>query len=338
MIKDFLISFKDSISKKATNPFLGTYFGVWLIRNWDLVYAVFNFDEVDNLQTRLAYINHYYTHCPFFENLCWNLLIAFAVLIATYTVLGLSRLIVNTYDKRIAPHISKITDSNSIVDKDVHKLVINNVNDLEQKLNQSREDKSKLQSESIKHEKELEDIKVKLINYNRLEADQKTSHERILKLEEDNKDLVSKFNNALKNSTKANELKSLYREDLISMLQYENYYKTDKHLFETFKSLKSKSKLEYTPLEYPINENYSQGEIKSTYTNLVENRSASIFKVLCERINKNIWTNNSVNSKEITDFKSKGLIIRLLSTNDETQYELTEKGKLVYQYIKNMST
>ena len=45
MIKDFLVSFKDNFKEKTRNPFLGTYLIVWLIRNWELIYTLFNFDQ-----------------------------------------------------------------------------------------------------------------------------------------------------------------------------------------------------------------------------------------------------------------------------------------------------
>lgn len=38
-------SFVDNIKQKTTNPFFGTLILVWLVRNWELIYTLFNFDK-----------------------------------------------------------------------------------------------------------------------------------------------------------------------------------------------------------------------------------------------------------------------------------------------------
>ena len=56
---DITSSFFDNIKDKTTNPFFGTLIFVWLVRNWDLVYTVFNFDSDCNLEDKKEFIRKY---------------------------------------------------------------------------------------------------------------------------------------------------------------------------------------------------------------------------------------------------------------------------------------
>ena len=123
MIRDFLISFKDNLNEKSRNPFLGTYLIVWLFRNWELVYTLFHFDPEQKLEHKVGFIKGYYSQHDFIENLLTNIYWAFGLLILTYLLLSISRLIVNLSDKRITPWIYKITDSNSIVLKSEYERI-----------------------------------------------------------------------------------------------------------------------------------------------------------------------------------------------------------------------
>ena len=119
MIKDFLISFRDNFKEKTRNPFLGTYLIVWIIRNWELIYTLFNFDENFKLQDKIDFIKTYYSEQSFIGNLLTSVLWAFGLLILTYLLLSISRLITNFSEKQITPWIYKITDSKSIVLKEM---------------------------------------------------------------------------------------------------------------------------------------------------------------------------------------------------------------------------
>lgn len=145
MIKDFLISFTDNFKEKTKNPFLGTYLLVWLIRNWNLVYTLFNFDENSTLDDKKDFITNYYTQVDFVANLGINILWAFGLLIATYLLLNISRLIVNLSEKRLTPWIYKITDSKSIVLKAEYERIRAENDDLQLRLDKERESKSRLE-------------------------------------------------------------------------------------------------------------------------------------------------------------------------------------------------
>lgn len=146
MIKDLLVSFKDNFKEKSTNPFLGTYVIVWGIHNWSLIYSIFNFDKDTKLETKIEFIKSYYSENSFLEGILYNVLWAFGVLIVTYLLLNISRFIVNISEKQLTPWIYKITDSKSIVLKSLHENLRNNRDELQIRLDQEREAKSRLET------------------------------------------------------------------------------------------------------------------------------------------------------------------------------------------------
>ena len=175
MIKDFLVSFKDNVSEKAKNPFLGTYLLVWLIRNWELLFSIFYFDESYKLEDKINFVKNYYENNEFLIGLLINIFWTFLVLIVTYLLLNISRYIVNTSEKRISPWVYKITDSKSIVLKEQYDLIRNDRDTIQERFEKERENRFNLE----KRNKELEDLianssssiendKVKII-YNKLD-------------------------------------------------------------------------------------------------------------------------------------------------------------------------
>ncbi len=155
MIKDFFVSFKDNFKEKARNPFLGTYLIVWLIRNWELVYTIFNFDKDQKLNDKVSFIKNYYSGRDFLCNLWTNVYWSFGLLVFTYILLNLSRLIVNLFEKRLTPLIYKITDSKSIVLKSAYEKLRSDKDDLQTRLDLERESKSRLESRIKILEEEL---------------------------------------------------------------------------------------------------------------------------------------------------------------------------------------
>lgn len=146
MIKDLFVSFSDNFKEKTKNPFLGTYLLVWLIRNWKLIYTLFNFDNGAKLADKIKFIEEYYSKMDFIDNLLQNIYWSFGLLISTYILLNVSRLIVNLSEKRLTPWIYKITDSKSIVLKEEYERVRADNDDLQVRLDKERESKSRLES------------------------------------------------------------------------------------------------------------------------------------------------------------------------------------------------
>lgn len=168
MIKDFLVSFTDNFKEKAKNPFLGTYVLVWLLRNWNLVYSLFYFDSKMKLSERTEFIKQYFKEQGgFVSNLAENIYWSFGVLILTYLLLNISRLIVNLSEKRLTPYIYKITDSKSIVLRNEYDRVRAENDDLQIRLEKEREAKSRL-------EMKIKNLESEIVEIVRLNSEQST--------------------------------------------------------------------------------------------------------------------------------------------------------------------
>ncbi|GGG99912.1 hypothetical protein [Pedobacter zeae] len=155
MVKDTLNSMLDNIKERTTNPFLGTLLVVWIIRNWTLVYGLFNFDKGFTLDKKLKYIADHYQSQAFVPNLLIVVAITFLVLVSTYCMLTLGRLITDTYDKFVIPYLAKITDKSSIVLKTEYKALEEVVKQLEIRLEEERLAKVSAQSERDKSDEKL---------------------------------------------------------------------------------------------------------------------------------------------------------------------------------------
>lgn len=158
MIKDLLISFKDNIKTKTSNPFFGALILIWSTRNWDLLFSIFNFDSKTTLEEKRNFIITHFTNRPFIETLLWCVLETFIILLISYTLINIARLIVNFFDKRVTPLVYKWTDENSIVLKTVYQASENDRKRLEKRVEEEREAKLKLQEDYDKLEKRITEL------------------------------------------------------------------------------------------------------------------------------------------------------------------------------------
>lgn len=153
MIKDLLISFKDNVTTKSTNPFFGTLIIVWTIKNWNLFYSLFNFDDEFKLNDKVSFINSHFTSNPFWPNLGRCIFESFVVLISSYILINVARLIINFFEKVVSPVVYKITDKSSIVLKTEYEDLINKNKKLETKLEEERASRIRQQNEYEELEK-----------------------------------------------------------------------------------------------------------------------------------------------------------------------------------------
>jgi hypothetical protein len=139
MLDDLRNSFSENIKEKTKNPFLGTYLMVWLARNWDLLYTVFNFSESDSLDYRLSTIRQYLVTNKFLTGLLQNVCWTFFVLVLSYLLINLARYIVNLFDKRLTPIVYKWSDHKSVIEMDRYNLLKTERDELQTKLEKERE-------------------------------------------------------------------------------------------------------------------------------------------------------------------------------------------------------
>ena len=202
MLKDIFFSFKENIKQKTTNPFFGTLIIVWFIHNWKLIFTFFNFESNESLNGKILFLSKYFDAKPFLIDI-WNCVwITFVVLILTYLLLNLSRLIVNIFDKRLTPWIYKISDSNGIVLKSIFQKLVEERDLLSQKLENEREVKLRLQSETSRLEERIKelitkDIKKESIEQPEIITDAVNAKIRFLLNDIDIKDLNIPFDNII---------------------------------------------------------------------------------------------------------------------------------------------
>ncbi|MFK7750066.1 MAG: hypothetical protein AB8B65_16865 [Kordia sp.] len=96
------------LEKPIKNPFFGTYFLVWLIRNWELIYSLIYFDKTQKLDSRIEYVKDYFVENSFIHGVLWNILITILVMISTYVILNFTRVIVNFSEKRVKVELYKL--------------------------------------------------------------------------------------------------------------------------------------------------------------------------------------------------------------------------------------
>ena len=75
-----------NLSEKVRSNILGAVVIVWIIMNWELVYAFFYFDKELEMTGRINWIKDYYSEKNFVLNLISTVGLAFAVLIITYAL------------------------------------------------------------------------------------------------------------------------------------------------------------------------------------------------------------------------------------------------------------
>lgn len=180
MLKDIFLSFSNNFKQKTTNPFLGTYTTVWVIRHWELVYSIFSFSDDWKIYQKLYFIKSHFNSFNIWNDIVCNILITFGVLLSTFILLNVSRLIVNFFEKQVTPWVYKITDSDSIVLKSVWEDTRNERDIYIKKYDAERESRTKfenkidvLNSENIRLNEELkrlkEDDDIKLIPNEKIE-------------------------------------------------------------------------------------------------------------------------------------------------------------------------
>ncbi|MFM9987124.1 hypothetical protein [Flavobacterium sp.] len=160
MIKELLISFKENLESKTSNPFFGTVILIWIIKNWNLIYSIFNFESKTTLELKRQFIIKHFKFHPLIETLLYCVAEAFVILITSYLLINISRLIINFFEKKVTPLVYKWTDKNSIVLKTVYDTLETERIRLEKRVDEERDARLKLQEDYDKLEKRYSDFLV----------------------------------------------------------------------------------------------------------------------------------------------------------------------------------
>ncbi len=115
---DKISSFFDNYSTKIKNPFIGTIISVWLIHNWRIPFALFNFDKDCTMQDKINFIADYFGKQNFWLELFNIAGISFLILVVSYFLMTISRAITDFFHKIAEPFVITKIDKNAIYTKD----------------------------------------------------------------------------------------------------------------------------------------------------------------------------------------------------------------------------
>lgn len=150
-------SILDNVKEKVTNPFVGTFIVVWLVRNWELVYTIFNFEKNASLYNKKKFIREFYKDKDLLDEFITNFLISLSLLLIGYVFVIISRVILNVVYHNIIPYFNSKFVSKLVVNKTRFDTVKKARDDYFQKIVDLEEERISLeQSNSLLKTKNIE--------------------------------------------------------------------------------------------------------------------------------------------------------------------------------------
>lgn len=144
---EFIDSLKGEVQDKSKNPFFGAFIATWLIRNWEVVFIILNFDDDFHLDAKLYRVKCYFETRPDFDFFI-TIGITFIVILSGYLFLNAARIISNFSEKVVTPLIYKWTAGiSSIVPIDVYEKSLDREKDLRERVSSLMEEILKLRDD-----------------------------------------------------------------------------------------------------------------------------------------------------------------------------------------------
>lgn len=289
MINEIWQSFKDNVKRRVTNPFLGTFTIVYIIKNWELFYSLLNFDANFNLELKLRYIRKYFELHNFLENIFLCILFTFITIFLTYIFLASSRLLSNTYDSMIIPWIYKITDKSKIVLKEIHEQVKKQRSEIESNYEREHEARIKIQTERDIYENKYHEAESKHIEFlaevnnnkaslealNNQLAAKYSEIENLKNIIKDKDNSIGKFEEEINylNSEKK-DLKNSISKKSIKQLEIENLTNENKILKEKLDLNRKNNEINKQNIEF------SASDVYSNYLHLDKHAKNKLLEIL----------------------------------------------------------
>jgi hypothetical protein len=156
---EVLTSILENYKSKIKNPLIGTIISVWIFHNWRIVYALFNFDADSTLQTRITFIEDYFSNKCFAGDIFIVIFIAFVVLFVTFLLLAASRYLTDTYYKIYEPSIVIKLDKRAIFTNEEREKMQIKIGDLNLEKEKLQDLISRLESQISKKDNKYETLK-----------------------------------------------------------------------------------------------------------------------------------------------------------------------------------
>lgn len=309
-------SFFDNLKQKTTNPFFGTLILVWAVRNWDLIYTLFNFDEDCDLADKKQFIRDYYSGKSLLIEFLSNVGLSLLFMIVGYSLIVITRVFVNWIDHKVIPELNL---------KFVSKLVVN----------------------SARYE---ESEKQRIDNYNLLISERENVNRLELKVSE----LKANINHLENDLTDTQSRLRITESDLHKVTnEHQESEKKNKNLITQNETLEKKHNILDKKLKWIDNLTIAKERlyignkispfIFDLYVRLEEKDSAIVaFYMLAENIKKGIDLESEFNPV-FTNFFLDNYMIYSKILPDENEFGktknfiLTEYGEELVKYRKELS-
>ncbi|MDM1536369.1 hypothetical protein [Myroides odoratimimus] len=170
-MKETFDSVWGSVKDRFTNPFLGTFLFVWIVRNWYLVYGLFIFDKECTMDDKLNYVKDYFNgynvYLEFIQNTWWTL----KILVVIYIILIFVNFLNRAYKLAINKS-SELLDKIPVASKE-HYLKLNiefknlskKYKELSSENNQNITEIETLENNMLSLEKDIQRVNEKYYSY-----------------------------------------------------------------------------------------------------------------------------------------------------------------------------
>jgi hypothetical protein len=231
---EIVSSFLNNYKSKIRNPLMGTICSVWIIHNWRIVYALFNFDKDCTMQERINFIQDYFSNKEFSSEFLTIVTTSFAVIFITFILLALSRLLTDGYYKIVEPLIINLLDKTTIFTHLEKKNLDVKINELNSNIDRLRDANSKLENHNI-------------VLLSRAEQKESEYTKDLLDLSEQSRKASDSFELSQTKSIPANKVidyfdevigkfSESFQKDLLVFMEHENHI--TKNNYENFQAFK----------------------------------------------------------------------------------------------------
>ena len=317
---DYFSSLFDNVKQKTTNPLLGTIIFVIIFRYWDIIYAVFTFDDDCDMLYKLTYIQNYFAKKVFLKEIGIIVFQAFCILIATYLLLTLSRFILNVYQKHLLSRTDGFTDKRSVKTIKEYESLKKEYDGIVQELKNSNEFFNKQEVNILSYKNKLFDYQ------NRIEEQEKTNS--------DYKNQVDNLRTEIVNEREksANSIKEL--QDINGKIRLELISEKDK--VDELRNISKFSDSEFISIDKLNNEVPTR--IKELYQILKSEDYIEIFKqlVVDKNYNEEFSIGMNIPKNTIDYFRNIGVLKIIRSDEVSSVGLLTEKGRMLILYINKI--
>lgn len=147
-----------NLRQKIANPFLGTFILVWIIDHWEFVYTFFNFDATTTLLVKISSLKVFMDTYDYWD-LLYTVWPTIGILVATYTLLTISKFIAVTFEKKITRPLVSLVDSSKYAPIQDYQKLESEIERLETKADQEKDRRLQVESDLERLEGKVKELR-----------------------------------------------------------------------------------------------------------------------------------------------------------------------------------